>query len=170
MENKDTVSYLVGFSMGSNLHGIPYRFNVESFLDGVKAALEGRPSGYASQETQEILSRWQQDLKKKEQEKLQTQQWAQIQSRQKKNRRQANQKLFETIEDNIDDVSNTLPPPRKTQEYYIKPAVDVNTNNNTSGIKLMTPVMYKPAAEQQQTQTKQLPSYNWNLKNINEQE
>lgn len=69
MENKDTVSYLVGFSMGSNLHDIPYRFNVESFLDGVKAALEGRPSGYSSQETQEILSRWQQDLKKKEQEK-----------------------------------------------------------------------------------------------------
>ena len=101
---------------------------------------------------------------------MQTQQWTQIQSRQKKNRRQANQKLFETIKYNIDDVSNTLPPPRKTQEYYIKPAVDVNTNNNTSGIKLMTPVMYKPAAEQQQTQTKQLPSYNWNLKNINEQE
>ena len=122
------------------------------------------------QQEQQKLHQLQLIEQKKEQEKLQTQQWTQIQSRQKKNRRQANQKLFETIEDNIDDVSNTLPPPRKTQEYYIKPAVDVNTNNNTSGIKLMTPVMYKPAAEQQQTQTKQLPSYNWNLKNINEQE
>ena len=122
------------------------------------------------QQEQQKLHQLQLIEQKKEQEKLQTQQWTQIQSRQKKNRRQANQKLFETIKDNIDDVSNTLPPPRKTQEYYIKPAVDVNTNNNTSGIKLMTPVMYKPAAEQQQTQTKQLPSYNWNLKNINEQE
>lgn len=122
------------------------------------------------QQEQQKLHQLQLIEQKKEQEKLQTQQWTQIQSRQKKNRRQANQKLFETIKDNIDDVSNTLPPPSKTQEYYIKPAVDVNTNNNTSGIKLMTPVMYKPAAEQQQTQTKQLPSYNWNLKNINEQE
>lgn len=69
MEIKDTVSYLVGFSMGSNMQGIPYRFDMESFLKGVQTALEGQPSGYTSAEMQRILTEWQQGLQRKNSEK-----------------------------------------------------------------------------------------------------
>lgn len=69
METKDTVSYLVGFSMGSNMQSIPYQFDVEDFLMGVRTALEGRESGYSPADIQRILGQWQQDLKKKADEK-----------------------------------------------------------------------------------------------------
>lgn len=69
MEAKDTVSYLVGFSLGSNLEGIPYKFDVESFLKGVQVALEGKDCGYPMSEVQRILTQWQQDIKKQESEK-----------------------------------------------------------------------------------------------------
>ncbi|MCM1532449.1 MAG: FKBP-type peptidyl-prolyl cis-trans isomerase [Ruminococcus flavefaciens] len=69
MEVKDTASYLVGFSMGRNMHDIPYRFDVESFLEGVKTALEGKQSGYSQAEVQRILGEWQQGLQRQASEK-----------------------------------------------------------------------------------------------------
>ena len=61
---KDTVSYLVGFSMGSNMQSVPYEFEVESFLQGVRTALEGKQSGFAPAEIQRILGEWQQGLQR----------------------------------------------------------------------------------------------------------
>lgn len=69
METKDTVSYLVGFSMGSNMQSIPYEFNVEDFLKGVQTALEGKDSGFEPARIQAILTEWQQGLQKKANEK-----------------------------------------------------------------------------------------------------
>lgn len=64
MNVKDTASYLVGFSMGRNMQDIPYRFDVESFLQGVRTALEKQPSGYSQAEIQRILGEWQQGLQR----------------------------------------------------------------------------------------------------------
>lgn len=69
METKDTVSYLVGFSMGSNMKSIPYQFNVEDFLKGVQTALEGKDSGFEPAQIQAILTEWQQGLQRKANEK-----------------------------------------------------------------------------------------------------
>ena len=69
MEAKDTVSYLLGFSTTSKLFGNPYQFDVESFLQGVRTALEGKDCGYSNEEFQQIVAQWQKDLKRKAQEK-----------------------------------------------------------------------------------------------------
>lgn len=69
MEVKDTVSYLLGYSSGSQMSGIPYDFDVESFLQGVRNALEGKTSGYEPSEAQRILNQWQRDLRAKASEK-----------------------------------------------------------------------------------------------------
>lgn len=69
MEVKDTVSYLIGYSSGSQMSGIPYDFDVESFLQGVRNALEGKTSGYEPAEAQRILNQWQRNLQAKASEK-----------------------------------------------------------------------------------------------------
>lgn len=69
MEVKDTVSYLFGFSTASKLYGNPYQFDVESFLKGVQAALEGKDCGFSNEEFQKIVSQWQQEQREKAQER-----------------------------------------------------------------------------------------------------
>lgn len=69
MDVKDKASYLIGYSSGSQLSGIPYEFDVESFLKGVQAALEKKPSGFEPAEAQRILTEWQRSLQQKASEK-----------------------------------------------------------------------------------------------------
>lgn len=69
MDVKDNASYLIGYSSGSQLSGIPYEFDVESFLKGVQAALEKKPSGFEPAEAQRILTEWQRSLQQKASEK-----------------------------------------------------------------------------------------------------
>ena len=95
------------------------------------------------------------------------------------------ERLFDSIRNGIEDVSNTLPPAVEENEN-IKPAVDVKTDD----VKIIQPVLnpygqnnveknIKPAVNkqnieqqpvqqyQQQTPAKnRVPSYDWNLKNI----
>lgn len=95
------------------------------------------------------------------------------------------ERLFDSIRNGIEDVSNTLPPAVEENEN-IKPAVDVKTDdvkiiqpvlnpygqNNVE--KNITPAVNKQNIEQQpvqqyQQQTpakKRVPSYDWNIKNI----
>ena len=69
MDVKDNVSYLIGYSSGSQMSGIPYEFDVESFLKGVQAALEKKPSGFEPAEAQRILTELQRGLQQKASEK-----------------------------------------------------------------------------------------------------
>lgn len=112
------------------------------------------------------LQQQQQEIKQIQQQKEQVQAYEQYQINKKKAKKQANQKLFETIDDNINDVSNTFAPPQKTDDSNIKPAVQIKTNNNSNEQNLVKPVMYSPAV-QQSKELKELPDYNWNLKKIN---
>ena len=95
------------------------------------------------------------------------------------------ERLFDSIRNGIEDVSNTLPPAVEENEN-IKPAVDVKTDdvkiiqpvlnpygqNNVE--KNITPAVNKQNIEQQPVQQYQqqtpaknrVPSYDWNLKNI----
>ena len=95
------------------------------------------------------------------------------------------ERLFDSIRNGIEDVSNTLPPAVEENEN-IKPAVDVKTDdvktiqpvlnpygqNNVE--KNITPAVNKQNIEQQPVQQYQqqtpaknrVPSYDWNIKNI----
>ncbi len=105
------------------------------------------------------------------------------------------ERLFDSIRNNIDDVSNTLPAPKEEpKDENIKPAVDIQPK--TSDVKkeeapkndVVKPIMNKPATSgkttpavnkqapsknqskpQSMPETKpgeELPHYDWNLKNI----
>ncbi len=128
--------------------------------------------------------------KQKEQQQLQKEQQTILRQQTQPSKKQTNQRLFDSIRDDIDDVSNTLAPAQKPVEENIKPAVDVKTDENINNLKLITPVMNKPSGEVQKTQpavnytktkkqtestkkelqqdspANELPHYDWNLKNI----
>ncbi|MBS4760121.1 MAG: hypothetical protein KHX03_05435 [Clostridium sp.] len=80
---------------------------------------------------------------------------------QKFNKKQE-ERLFDSIRNNIDDVSNTLPEPKQEQkeEQFIKPAVDIQPKTETTTKetpskqeepKLITPVMNKPQPAKETT-------------------
>lgn len=87
--------------------------------------------------------------------------------------------LFDTIKNNIDDVSNSLPPEK---EQKVTPAVQIQPAIKKQEPKVLTPIMnkpqqnntkpsvYYPETENKQNQKKELPKYDWNLKNINLQQ
>lgn len=87
--------------------------------------------------------------------------------------------LFDTIKNNIDDVSNSLPPEK---EQKVTPAVQIQPAIKKQEPKVLTPIMNKPPQsntkpsvyyskpENKQDQKKELPKYDWNLKNINLQQ
>ena len=128
--------------------------------------------------------------KQKELQQIQKEQQTILRQQTQPSKKQTNQRLFDSIRDDIDDVSNTLAPAQKPVEENIKPAVDVKTDENINNLKLITPVMNKPSGEVQKTQpavnytktkkqtestkkelqqdspANELPHYDWNLKNI----
>lgn len=87
--------------------------------------------------------------------------------------------LFDTINNNIDDISNSLPPEK---EQKVTPAVQIQPAIKKQEPKVLTPIMNKPPQnntkpsvyyskpENKQNQKKELPKYDWNLKNINLQQ
>lgn len=87
--------------------------------------------------------------------------------------------LFDTIKNNIDDVSNSLPPEK---EQKVTPAVQIQPAIKKQEPKVLTPIMNKPPQsntkpsvyyskpENKQNTKKELPKYDWNLKNINLQQ
>ncbi|MDR1973469.1 MAG: FKBP-type peptidyl-prolyl cis-trans isomerase [Bacteroidales bacterium] len=67
----DTVSYMLGFSMGQQLKSIPYQFNPEFVLEGVKAGIAG--SGlYTASEIEAVLTKWQQNMMAAQQQEAQS--------------------------------------------------------------------------------------------------
>ena len=128
--------------------------------------------------------------KQKELQQIQKEQQTILRQQTQPSKKQTNQRLFDSIRDDIDDVSNTLAPAQKPVEENIKPAVDVKTDENINNLKLITPVMNKPSREvqkprpalnytktkkqtestkkelQQDSPANELPHYDWNLKNI----
>lgn len=115
-------------------------------------------------------------------------------SEQKKiNENKKDERLFDSIRNNIDDVSNTLPAPQEPEEEMnIKPAVNIQPAEKKEEPKVIQPVINKPASEEpkiiqpvmnkpveskpavKETQPKaepvkeenHTPYYDWNLKNI----
>lgn len=106
----------------------------------------------------------------------------------KKQKNKGDERLFDSIRNNIDDVTNTLPEPKEeTREYIpaveiqpdqnIKPAVIKGINSQTNNEK---PASYQKQQPESQPQTNpkelspkspqnippKLPNYDWNLKNI----
>lgn len=87
--------------------------------------------------------------------------------------------FFDTIKNNIDDVSNSLPPEK---EQKVTPAVQIQPAIKKQEPKVLTPIMNKPPQsntkpsvyyskpENKQNTKKELPKYDWNLKNINLQQ
>lgn len=100
------------------------------------------------------------------------------------------EQLFDSIRNNIDDVSNSLPSPKEQTEQNIKPAVDIQPKTTVKeDVKVVKPVMNKPTQNvkpvnqikpkpvtkqpektKPQEQKKELPQYQWNIKNKNLQE
>ncbi len=58
---KDTVSYMIGFTMGQQINGIPYEFNREFFIDGIKDGLAGTGK-FTQSEIESVITKWQQAL------------------------------------------------------------------------------------------------------------
>lgn len=66
----------------------------------------------------------------------------------KEQKKKNDARLFESIRNNIDDVSNTLPESKEEQQNII-PAVEIQPAEQKDAQKLLTPVMNKPTAEKQ---------------------
>lgn len=99
------------------------------------------------------------------------------------NVKKKDERLFDSIRNNIDDVSNTLPAPQEPEEEMnIKPAVNIQPAEKKEEPKVIQPVMNKPAASKPAESTPAVketqpepepvkeenhtPYYDWNLKNI----
>lgn len=99
------------------------------------------------------------------------------------NEKKKDERLFDSIRNNIDDVSNSLPAPQEPEEEMnIKPAVNIQPAEKKEEPKVIQPVMNKPAASKPAASTPAVkeaqpepepvkeenhtPYYDWNLKNI----
>ena len=127
-------------------------------------------------------------------QKQKEQEVQQVKSKQQKEAKKKNdERLFDSIRNNIDDVTNTLPPPSQ-EETNIKPAVEVVPAESKDEPKIITPVMNRPSESRmievkpavnvqpqktvpqaapkeikqtpQETPQNHVPLYDWNLKNI----
>ena len=74
--------------------------------------------------------------KQKELQQIQKEQQTILRQQTQSSKKQTNQRLFDSIRDNIDDVSNTLAPAQKPVEENIKPAVDVKTDENINNLEI----------------------------------
>ncbi|MEG1499427.1 MAG: FKBP-type peptidyl-prolyl cis-trans isomerase [Bacteroidales bacterium] len=59
---KDTISYLIGYSMGGSLKGIPFEFAMDKVSKGVQDAFSGKESGFSQEEMAKILNEWQTEM------------------------------------------------------------------------------------------------------------
>lgn len=99
----------------------------------------------------------------------------------KLNEKKKDERLFDSIRNNIDDVSNSLPAPQEPEEEMnIKPAVNIQPAEKKEEPKVIQPVMNKPSASKPADGTPAVketkpepnkeenhaPYYDWNLKNI----
>ncbi len=118
----------------------------------------------------------QQKLQLKEQQKIQQNESVQ---KTKQNKKQQNERLFDSIRDDIEGISNTLPPQKETAEINeIKPAVQIQDKNATeknikpvaeqkqTNDKIITPVMKKPNVKTPATVQKSQPKTQTNTKTI----
>lgn len=98
-------------------------------------------------------------------------------------KKKSDERLFDSIRDNVEDVSNTLTPAQNPEikEENIVPAVNVEPkkdveivkpllskpaqNKNIKPINNVQPKIQTPKAEPQQEQM-EAPHYDWNIKNI----
>lgn len=71
----------------------------------------------------------------------------------KEQKKKNDARLFDSIRNNIDDVSNSLPKPKEESQDII-PAVEIQPVDNKNADKILLPVMDKPAAESQEDNVK----------------
>ncbi len=74
-KEKDTISFLLGHSLGMQLSQMPYEVNVDDFMEGVRKAVKNEPIGISESEAERILSAWQtqmqQEMQMRQQEESQ---------------------------------------------------------------------------------------------------
>lgn len=124
--------------------------------------------------------------RKNENAKIQQQEAVYKQQKERAIKKKNDERLFDSIRNGIEDVSNSLPP--AVEEENIKPAIDIRTDegkviqpvlnpyNQNSVEKNIAPavnnqnIQQQPVQQyqnQQQTPAKnRVPSYDWNIKNI----
>lgn len=125
--------------------------------------------------------------RKNENAKIQQQEAVYKQQKERAIKKKNDERLFDSIRNGIEDVSNSLPPAVE-EDVNIKPAIDIRTDeeriiqpvlnpyNQNSVEKNISPAVNKQNVQQQpvqQYQNKQqapaknrVPSYDWNIKNI----
>ncbi|WP_161887961.1 FKBP-type peptidyl-prolyl cis-trans isomerase [Pontibacter russatus] len=66
MELKEKISYIIGRDMASNLRKQGIDIEAESFIKGMKEALEGKPSSLSQEEVQQAMMALQQEMARKQ--------------------------------------------------------------------------------------------------------
>ncbi len=74
MLTKEKVSYAVGMFLGNNqLKRSMYEFNVDEVVKGLKDSLSGAPTKMTEAEVQEVIQKWQVELRAKHEEEMKVQ-------------------------------------------------------------------------------------------------
>lgn len=98
-------------------------------------------------------------------EKVKAQKTQAVKTKVKPVKKQNDIRLFESIRDDIDDVSNSLPEPSvNIEQKYIIPAIEKKTKDISGGDKSVSSVS-EGTEEKLMTE---MPDYNWNLKRVDE--
>ena len=58
-KEKDTISFLLGHSLGMQLSQMPYEINMNDFMEGVRKAVNNEPTGISEEEAERIMTAWQ---------------------------------------------------------------------------------------------------------------
>lgn len=178
------------------VNGEVVKQNLNDFKDDTHKKLNDAHTKWNNYQRQRMQKKHIENVRRIEKKQQIQKQKQEVQKQTVQPKRKKDERLFESIRDNIDDVSNTLPPVQEVEEdKNIKPAVDIVPKKETETnakpaaqkeeAKLVKPVMNKPA---QQTETKpavnrtskpavqkpqveqaapqEVPRYDWNLKNI----
>lgn len=178
------------------VNGEVVKQNLNDFKDDTHKKLNDAHTKWNNYQRQRMQKKHIENVRRIEKKQQIQKQKQEVQKQTVQPKRKKDERLFESIRDNIDDVSNTLPPVQEVEEdENIKPAVDIVPKKETETnakpaaqkeeAKLVKPVMNKPA---QQTETKpavnrtskpavqkpqveqaapqEVPRYDWNLKNI----
>ena len=82
------------------------------------------------------------NVRRIEKQKVIEQEQQQLETKNQKLKQKEDQRLFDSIRNNIDDVTNTLPPAKETSQDYVLPAVQVTpkeTQQQSTDVEIVKP-------------------------------